>query len=922
MPEPLILWSETDRFLKLLGRSGDVCALLFPPKDDKKSNARPLVLDEEGRRTAEAVLAMPRYGRFSLGIRINPGGTKANEITEGRALFFEADGALSNEEQQDIPKRLGWPSPSVAVRSGSRSLHQYWVAAPGKELSPLQWREAQERLIAAIQQAVPDAGVDACIKDPSRVMRAPGGIHPDTGQRCRIHSEGGETFDLAALVAMLPELPKEKGPPAPPALATGDDVLKAKRALALLPPKNFTSYPDWMQVGMALHSVSPDLLPDWIQWSQGMGEAFDEEECRTKWSTFSAERDGGVGIGTLVHLAKPYGFAPSRQAAPLQTKPAPLTFDERWACLEEHAAEMACSTWPVMKTIASLASRASDLEIHRLGQRQLEQLLEQAQRRVRAKAEPVKPGGTFTIKPTPWAVEGIFRHGLNLLSGQPGAGKSRLAAACMAAWLRGDATWLQRRLNGDDPRHRYALIIGTDQNLEDWHLTLGPVGLTTKISDTEVRIHERLTIYSLETGIQLDADGQNTIRRWVDEHPGGMVLVDSLSQCLPPGVDEDKSSAARPVHQLQEVLGDAWAILTHHSRKGAGKEGNLGVGAGRGSGAIDAAVSRVVGLGLIHRMENGQMVAQESDPRRELLSTKRGGKTEHLIVSSDANGFWEVHGTAEALKHKERQERILSNLTEAQSEVLSAIEAADCWMTTREVAEALGDEYEATGAKAANLRKVLKRLEALGQIRSERTGLERSWRVALSQWSSREDEMTGSNGSIAAARGISLAQPPAQSGSKDISEPSEPSEPMRTLSEPLPEPARSPARSALSLLSYPSSGSDFAPFDSVEAFTNGGWGNGWTVSESSEGFVTMFNASGHSLRLSEHLVRPCEAAKLVARSGAKFDDPFGAEPLDCSHDRGLEDKPTSTPCTTTPDRVRPPSPRPRPGLFCDRPDQR
>jgi len=205
-------------------------------------------------------------------------------------------------------------------------------------------------------------------------------------------------------------------------------------------------------------------------------------------------------------------------------------------------------------------------------------------------------------------------------------------------------------MHGDDSRHRHALIIGTDQTLEDWHLTLGPVGLTQKLDATTVRTHDRLTLYGLESGVQLDADGLNVIRRWVDAHPGGMVLIDSLSACLPPGTDEDKSTAARPVHQLQEVLGDAWAILTHHNRKGAGKEGNLGVGAGRGSGAIDAAVSRVVGLGLIYRMENGQMVAQESDPRRELLSTKRGGKTEHLIVSSDGNGFWDLHGSAEALK--------------------------------------------------------------------------------------------------------------------------------------------------------------------------------------------------------------------------------------------------------------------------------
>ena len=59
-------------------------------------------------------------------------------------------------------------------------------------------------------------------------------------------------------------------------------------------------------------------------------------------------------------------------------------------------------------------------------------------------------------------------------------------------------------------------------------------------------------------------------------------------------------------------------------------------------------------------MENGVLVPQESDDRRELLSTKRGGKTLHLVVKSDASGFWSNEGDAEALKQQERQERAIS----------------------------------------------------------------------------------------------------------------------------------------------------------------------------------------------------------------------------------------------------------------------
>ncbi|MEB3353381.1 MAG: hypothetical protein VKM34_03995, partial [Cyanobacteriota bacterium] len=52
-----------------------------------------------------------------------------------------------------------------------------------------------------------------------------------------------------------------------------------------------------------------------------------------------------------------------RQQEEEDGKQKPLTFEQRWELLELHAAEMACATWPVMKTVASLACKASELEI-------------------------------------------------------------------------------------------------------------------------------------------------------------------------------------------------------------------------------------------------------------------------------------------------------------------------------------------------------------------------------------------------------------------------------------------------------------------------------------------------------------------------------------------------------------------------------
>jgi len=480
-------------------------------------------------------------------------------------------------------------------------------------------------------------------------------------------------------------------------------------------------------------------------------------------------------------------------------KPGALTFSQRWAGLEAHADSVSRESWSVMKSTASLACKASELDLHRLTSRNFEQLLDAAQRRQRPTSAPLAPGDVFTVQRTPWAVDGIFRHGLNLLVGQPGAGKSRLAAACISAWLRGDQSWLNRDMPCDLPvEQRHALIIGTDQNLEDWALTLEPVGLVSRESSTKVRTHPRLTLHTLETGTALDADGLAVIRRWCDDHPHGVVLTDSLATCLPPGIDEDKSTVARPVHALAEALGNCWGILTHHSRKGAAKEQNLGVGAGRGSSAIDGAVSRVIGLGLIHKMEGGLLLPQESDPRRELLSTKRGGATLHLVIRSDSSGFWSNEGSAADLKAQERKERTIANLTEAQGAVIAALEDSTDWQTGRQVAEALleqGEEYKARGTHAASTRKILKRLEVLGLVETMRVGLDRLYRVAdplrcnvrasVSQSYADDFEVTCSNGSKTAAQGISPAHPMALTGSHLLS----PGPATVEHSEPVTEPA-------------------------------------------------------------------------------------------------------------------------------------
>lgn len=63
-------------------------------------------------------------------------------------------------------------------------------------------------------------------------------------------------------------------------------------------------YKAWIEVGMALHSVSEHLLSHWDEWSRGAAN-YEIGVCARHWKSF---KQNGVGIGTLGLLAKQNGW--------------------------------------------------------------------------------------------------------------------------------------------------------------------------------------------------------------------------------------------------------------------------------------------------------------------------------------------------------------------------------------------------------------------------------------------------------------------------------------------------------------------------------------------------------------------------------------------------------------------------------------
>ena len=83
-------------------------------------------------------------------------------------------------------------------------------------------------------------------------------------------------------------------------------------------------------MGMAVKSEFPDETGRslFTEWSASTPHDFDPRATRSTWC--SINQDGGVGIGTLLHLAKEHGFTlPKPDQAPAAPSPEALAQRER-----------------------------------------------------------------------------------------------------------------------------------------------------------------------------------------------------------------------------------------------------------------------------------------------------------------------------------------------------------------------------------------------------------------------------------------------------------------------------------------------------------------------------------------------------------------------------------------------------------------
>jgi hypothetical protein len=413
--------------------------------------------------------------------------------------------------------------------------------------------------------------------------------------------------------------------------------------------------------------------------------------------------------------------------------------DALWALLLERAQEIIASPRRIGQQRQAIHAVAKSLEL-RLSPADVADLYDQLDTTLAAYEPDVEPGQEFSTFSQSWLLDEIFLVGLNLLVGMPGAGKSRLLVALIAAFLNGQETFLQRKLLSGADRH--VLIVGTDQDRQQWGALLAEQGLAEVIG-TEVvdgqekvtyRLHPRIHLKTSGGGFRLDADGMRWVRNWSQKHPGGLEILDALSAVLPPGVKEADESAGRLMRQIEMARQGNPCIVTHHTNKQSAMSGELGVYSGSGSGSIDRAISRHIGLAYETHVEGGKDKLHTESPRRVITSQKRGAANQRLIVENGPFNTWDYISTAAEDRELKRQaqegdaaER-LRGWKKALYGVLTA--AAGQWLTTSQVCAALPPEFASRSNPPVQTRNNLRALADEGTIEEDRSSIaERRWRA-------------------------------------------------------------------------------------------------------------------------------------------------------------------------------------------------
>lgn len=732
------VWPNPDvdqirRFLVLIGKPQGTSRLrsFFPSGDPRKDG-------DPGRKGAGRPALIEEWQAEGRGVYIviNDNGDKDQEITACRALFCEWDDRPL-EWQIQAWQELGLPEPTMQVSTGGKSIHNYWVLR--EPLPPERWRDLQRRLLE-------HADADPSLKNPSRVMRLPGCwyMQPNNqpGELVQIVHESGQSYSAAELEACLPELP---GPQPTPAPASRGLVQEQGVPLTQLLPRDLEQLAEQgaqegsrndncfrlaagalaIAEAATAAGLKADGTPEQVllAFASRCSPPLPEQEALGVLRSAESESrspDPGWPERLRWQLNRQAGHRqlssqqqPATQEEPpqLTSKPTrePVTAAEKIADLQQLAAELQAARVGFAERLPTLRHRAGEMGLP-IRDLELLGLLAAARRQRLGVNGLLGPGAVLDMSPEHWAWSGLLLRGcLNMLVALPKQGKTSLLVSLISAWRHGAKTFLDRELIGPCPP---VLLIGTDQGQADWGRMLQASGLV----DENGRILPPIVgLAHSGRPVHLDPEGIDTIAEKAQQHPGLLVVIDSLSACISPlGLKEESPEIAMPVAELMEQLEPhgATVVLIHHASKG--RAGDSATSASRGSTALPALASQILKLAP----------AAPSNPRdnRRVLTTEgRGGSPQALVIERD-DSTWLLHGGMDALEQERQQEQIINRLTQKQADVFDLLR--ERWRD-REQQTTAADAVQALGLTGQDPQGAV--LQTLRQL--ERKGLAQSSRL-------------------------------------------------------------------------------------------------------------------------------------------------------------------------------------------------
>lgn len=279
------------------------------------------------------------------------------------------------------------------------------------------------------------------------------------------------------------------------------------------------------------------------------------------------------------------------------------------------------------------------------------------------RSEPVLPGQRLDLSPTPWRWEGLLLDRCaHLFVAPPKIGKSSMGLALVAAWNRGEATFLDRRLIGPCPP---VILCWPDQGEQDCARMIRSAGLLA--ADGGLLSPPLVALFHAGRPIHLDPDGIERLAELVSQHPGALVIVDSYSAATRPlGLEEASAEFAMPLVELIEALEPyrTTLLVIHHAGKARSSESPTS--ASRGSTALPAAASQILSLAKVS--------PQNRADRRLMLSAEgRGGPQEHLLIERQGDK-WICHGSGDEAHAAHLREQHRQKLTDRQAAALKLVE--------------------------------------------------------------------------------------------------------------------------------------------------------------------------------------------------------------------------------------------------------